>query len=132
APDRLFLAERDGDGWRTISFAEALARIESIGQALLDRGLDAQTPVMTLAINSIDHALIALACLHVGIPSAPVSLGYATLSTDYDRLAHAVDKIRPRLVFTHNAELFGTALNVTLPADVEIVATTGTIPGRRI
>ena len=132
APDRVFLAEREGDGWRTIGFAEALARIESIGQALLERGLSAATPVMTLSINTIDHALMALACLHVGIPSAPVSLGYATLSTDYERLAHAVDKLKPALVFTNNAGLFATALTATLPDDIEIVATTGTIPGRKV
>ena len=68
APDRTFLAERDGTGWRRLSFSEALARIEAIGQALIQRGFNAQTPVMTLSVNSIDHALIALACLHVGMP----------------------------------------------------------------
>jgi feruloyl-CoA synthase len=132
APDRVFLAERDGEGWRTIGFREALAKIEAIGQALLDRGLTSATPVMTLSINTIDHALVALACLHVGIPSAPVSLGYATLSTDYERLAHAVEKIRPALVFTHDADLFAEALGSTLPQDVEIVASAGSMRGHKV
>lgn len=131
-PDRVFLAERAGDSWDTLTFAAALSRIEAIAEALLARGLGPETPVMTLSINSIDHAMIALACLHVGIPSAPVSLGYATLSADYARLAHAVDKIGPGLVFTHDATLFAAALTATVPDGIEIVASTGSIPGRTV
>ena len=132
APDRTFLAERDGTGWRRLSFSEALARIEAIGQALIQRGFNAQTPVMTLSVNSIDHALVALACLHVGIPSAPVSLGYATLSTDFERLSHAVEKLRPAMVFTHDANVFAKALSSVLPPDVEIVVSKGTVPDRTV
>ncbi len=132
APDRVFLAERDGDGWRTVDFAGALRQVEAIGQALIDRGFGPTTPVMTLSVNTIDHALVALACLHVGIPSAPVSLGYATLSADYARLSHAVDRIQPAAVFTHDAALFAAALTGTLSERVEIIATAGTIPGRTV
>jgi feruloyl-CoA synthase len=40
APERLFLAERDrGGGWRHLTYAEAAAQAEAVGQALLDRGL---------------------------------------------------------------------------------------------
>lgn len=132
APDRIFLGERAGAGWRTIGYREALAKVESIGQALLERGLDARTPVMTLAINSIDHALVALACLHVGIPSAPVSIGYATLGTDFARLAHAVDRIAPAAIFTHDAGYFATALQAAIPETVEIIATRGSLEGRHV
>jgi len=131
-PDRVFLGERDGASWRTISYREALAKVESIGQALLDRGFDARTPVMTLAINSIDHALIALACLHVGIASAPVSIGYATLSKDFERLAHAVDRIGPAALYTHDASYFATALAAAFPKSVEIIASRGSVEGRKI
>lgn len=131
-PDRVFLGERDGASWRTISYREALAKVESIGQALLDRGFDARAPVMTLAINSIDHALVALACMHVGIPSAPVSIGYATLSTDFERLAHAVDRIGPAAIYTHDASYFARALEAVLPQSVEIIATRGSVERRQV
>ncbi len=131
APDRVFLGEREGDGWRTISFKDAMADIEAIGQALINRGLNGTTPVMILAPNSIDHALVALACMHVGIPSAPVSLGYATLSSDFERLAHAVDKIDPALVYTYDAGQFATALTAVLSDGMEIVSSTGEMPGRQ-
>ena len=132
APDRVFLGEREGASWRIIRYREALARVESIAQALLERGFDARAPVMTLAINSIDHALVALACLHVGIPSAPVSIGYATLSTDFERLAHAVDRIGPAAIYTHDASFFATALKAVVPQSVEIIATKGSVEGRQV
>lgn len=131
-PDRVFLGERDGSGWRTITFKDALADIEAIGQSLIDRGLNGSTPLMILAANSIDHALVALGCMHVGIPSAPVSLGYATLSNDFERLAYAVDKIGPRVMFTNDAGQFATALTLVLPGDVEIIASRGSIAGRTV
>lgn len=132
APDRVFLAERHEDGWETIGFGDALARIEAIGQSLLDRGLDGTTPVMTLATNCIDHALVALACIHVGIPSAPVSVSYARLSSDFERMAHAVDTIRPAALYTHDAELFGPSIMATVPDSVEIIASRGTMTGRPV
>ncbi|MBO9603738.1 MAG: feruloyl-CoA synthase [Novosphingobium sp.] len=132
APDRVFLGERAGAGWRTVTFREALGAIEAIGQALVERGMDGSKPLMILAANSIDHALVALACMHVGIPSAPISLGYATLSTDFERLAYAVEKVGPAAVFTNNAGQFATALTAVLPADIEIIAGSGTIPGRTV
>jgi feruloyl-CoA synthase len=131
-PDRIFLAERDGSGWRTITYRETLAKVESIGQAMLERGYGAHTPVMTLSINSIDHALVALACMHVGVPSAPVSIGYVTLSTDFDRFAHALDRIGPAALYTHDASAFAAALKAVVPESVEIIATRGHVEGRRV
>ena len=75
APDRPLLAERPAPGapWRRITYAEAFAAIRAIGQGLLDRGLDAGTPVAVLSGNSIDHALLGLGAMHVGVPWAAVS-----------------------------------------------------------
>src|SRR5450432_1840175 len=40
APDRAFLARRDEGGrWRTLTYGQALSRVERIAQGLLDRGL---------------------------------------------------------------------------------------------
>jgi feruloyl-CoA synthase len=58
APDRPFLAERAGDGWRRITYREALDAARRIGEALLARGLDAGKPVALLSDNSIEHGLL--------------------------------------------------------------------------
>src|SRR5688572_13967766 len=53
-PERTFMAQRvktSGGGkgeWKHISYAQALAAARNIGQALLDRGLNAERPVVIL------------------------------------------------------------------------------------
>src|SRR5436305_4853305 len=58
-PDRNFIAERTpleggktGE-WRFITYHEANARADAIAQALLDRGLGPDAPLMVLSGNSI-------------------------------------------------------------------------------
>jgi len=77
APDRTFLAERASDGtWRAITYFEALTRVRRIGQSLLRRDLTADRPVAILSGNSVEHALLALACMYVGIVYAPIAPVY--------------------------------------------------------
>jgi feruloyl-CoA synthase len=109
-PERLFLAERAGDDWRRVTYGEALARIRTLGQGLLDHGLDAGKPVAILSDNSIDHALLALAAMHVGVPVAPVSPAYSLMSKDHLKLRHIVDVLQPGLVWTADPARFAPAL----------------------
>src|SRR5437763_5476814 len=48
-PDAVFLAERASGGWRRITYAEALHGVRAIAQALLDRNLSAERPVVILS-----------------------------------------------------------------------------------
>lgn len=101
APDRAMLAERPAPGapWRRISYAEAFAAIRGIGQGLLDRGLSAETPVAVLSGNSIEHALLGLGAMHVGVPWAAVSPAHA-LAPGGGRLRAMLDLLGPGLVFS--------------------------------
>src|SRR5215510_11433176 len=86
-PDRVFLAERCAQpGWRTVSYAQMLEWVESLGQALLDCGLSAQRPLMVLSENSIGVAAITLAGLYVGVPVVPVSPAYSLVSQSLAKL----------------------------------------------
>ena len=71
APERTFLAERKGEGWRKLSYRETYGAVRRIAQGLLDLKLGPERPVAILSDNSIDHALLALGAMHVGIPAAP-------------------------------------------------------------
>jgi len=75
APARVFLAERGptADGWRKLTYAQARPIVDALAQALIERGLGAERPVMILSGNAIDHALLMLAGYTAGIPVAPVS-----------------------------------------------------------
>ena len=109
-PESIFLAERDGLQWRRMTFAETLDRARSIAHGLLDRGLGPARPVMMLSENSIDAALVILACYLAGIPVAPVSIAYALLSRDYARLIHISRVLRPGLLYVSSERRFAPAL----------------------
>lgn len=111
APDRVFLAQRaaDGEGWRTLSYAEAWRQVQAVAQSLLDAGLTAQTPIAILSGASVDHAVLMFAGMLVGIPVAPISPNYTLLPAARPRLQEIVDLLRPGLVFVEDAVRFATA-----------------------
>jgi feruloyl-CoA synthase len=124
APDRTFLAERDGTGgWRRMSYAETLTAVRRLGRALLDRGLSAERPLLVISGNGIDHALLGLAALYVGIPYCPVSPAYSLVSQDFGKLRYVLDLLTPGLVFARDGKVFGKAIAAALPADLELVVT---------
>ncbi len=111
APERVFLAERQGEGWRKLTYAQTLDAARRIGQALLDLGLGPERPVAILSDNSIDHALLSLGGQHVGVPVAPVSPAYSLMSKDFGKLRHIFGLVRPGLVFTADPQKFAPALD---------------------
>ncbi len=124
APDRVFLGQRDTDGnWRTLTYAQVLSHVKRIGAALLRRGLSADKPIAIISGNDIEHALLALAAMTVGIPYAPISPAYSLLSTDFGKLRAIVDLLTPGLVFANDGGPFARALYQTVPDDIELVVT---------
>jgi feruloyl-CoA synthase len=109
-PDRAFVAERTGDSWRKVAYREALVAARRIGGALLERGLGAERPLAILSDNSVDHALLALGAMHVGIPVAPISPAYSLMSKDYAKLKAIFDLLRPGLVYAADPAKFAPAL----------------------
>src|SRR5215469_4977449 len=125
APDRLFLAQRGATGaWRSMSYAQTLAAVRALAAALLDRGLSAERPVAILSGNDIEHALLALAAMHVGIPYAPISVPYSLLSQDFGKLKAVIEVLTPGLVFANNGAAFARAIAVALPRETEVTVTT--------
>jgi feruloyl-CoA synthase len=132
-PNRIFMAERDtGGGWRQISYAQLLASSRHIASALLARGLSADKPIVILSGNSIDHALLAFGALYAGIPFCPVSPAYSLISRDYGKLGFVMKLLTPGLVFADDATKFAGALSANVPAEIEIVASRGDVPGRKV
>ncbi len=124
APERTFIAERDAAGdWRRISYTEALATVRAIGEALLARDLSRDRPIAIISGNDIEHALLGLAAMHVGIPYAPISTAYSTLSRDFAKLRYILDLITPGMVFAADGEIYGRAIAAAVPAATELVVT---------
>src|SRR5690349_19922588 len=129
APERTFLAERKGEGWRKLSYREAYGAVRRIGQALLERGLNAERPVAILSDNSIDHALLALGAMHVGIPAAPISPAYSLMSQDYGKLKYIFELLKPGLVFAADAAKFAPALAAVGAQSASVAEMLETNPG---
>jgi feruloyl-CoA synthase len=133
ARDRVFMAEREGGrGWRQITYEELLTSSRHIASALLARGLSVERPVVILSGNSIDHALLAFGALYAGIPFCPVSPAYSLVSRDYGKLAYLMKLLTPGLVFVDDADKFADALSANVPAETEIAAAYGAVPGREV
>jgi feruloyl-CoA synthase len=128
-PGRVFLAERKGDAWRRISYREAYGAVRRIGEALLERGLNAERPVAILSDNSIDHALLALGAMHVGVPAAPVSPAYSLLSKDFGKLKSIFELVKPGLVFAAEAQKFAPALEAVGAKSTPVAELLETNPG---
>jgi len=111
APDRVFLAERTPAGpWKTLKYREAYGAVRRLGQALLDQQLGPERPVAILSDNSIDHALLSMGAMHVGVPVAPISPAYSLMSKDFGRLKAIFELLKPGLVWTADPQKFGPAL----------------------
>ena len=131
APERTFLAQRDAAGnWRKITYAQTLEQVSRIGAALLERDLSPERPVVILSGNDIEHALLGLAAMYVGIPYAPISPAYALISQDFGKLRYILDLLTPGLVFAADGAAFRRAIEAVVPAGVDIIVTRNPIPSR--
>ena len=120
-PERTFVAQRGAGGaWRTMSYAETLPAVRGLAAALLARGLNAERPVAILSGNDIEHALLGLAAMHVGIPYAPISVPYSLLSQDFGKLRTVFEILSPGLVFAANGAVFARAIAAVVPGEVEV------------
>jgi feruloyl-CoA synthase len=137
APDRTFMARRirSADGttgaWRHVSYRQALDSARRIGQALIERGLNAQRPVAILSENDLEHALLALGCICAGVPYCSVSPAYSIVSQDYEKLRHVLGTLTPGMVFAADAARYGKAIAATVGSEVEVVLANGTLDARQ-
>jgi feruloyl-CoA synthase len=112
APDRVLFAQREASGgWRSITYSQALDSSRRTGSFLLRKKLSAERPLVVLSGNDIEHALLHLGAMYVGVPYAPVSPAYSLLSTDFAKLRFIRDLLTPGLVFANGAQ-FRPALEV--------------------
>ena len=126
-PEHSFVAQRErlADGstgqWQHISFAQMLDNARRIGQALVNRGLSAERPVVILSENHLDHLSLAMGCLYAGVPYCSVSAAYSLVSTDYAKLRHVVETLTPGLIFAQDAARYAKAIAAVRPSDCEVV-----------
>lgn len=123
APDRVFLADRGHDGaWRTVTYRETLDRVRALAQALLAHDLSVERPVAILSGNSLEHGLVALAAMTIGVPIAPVSPAYSQVSKDHAKLKYIFDLVTPGMVFVAEGAPFASALRAVMKPGMTLVS----------
>ena len=121
APDRVFVAERSGAGWRELAYAELLQQVRQVAAALAGRGLGPDTPIAILSGASVDHAVLTLAAQYIGAPVVPLAEQYSLVEAAHPRLVHATQTVRPKMVFAERAGPFAGALAIDCMAGAELV-----------
>ena len=122
-PDAVFIAEREGEGWREVSYKETLETVRKLGSWLLANGYDKKGPVLIMSGNSIDHAMIALATQYIGMASVPVAEQYSLIPGAHDRLLYVVEKVRPGLLYVDDAGRYAGAVGMKELEGFDILAT---------
>jgi feruloyl-CoA synthase len=131
-PRRIFLAQRAAaGGWQQITYAETLERVQRIAGGLLRSGLSPSKPLMILSGNSIEHALLALAAMHVGIPYAPIAPAYSLAVKEFTTLNQVRQNLTPGMVFVDDGTLFAPALKQVVREEIAIVHLRSEAPGSR-
>ena len=110
-PDALALAERDetGAGWRRVTYRELRQAVGAVAQSLLDLKLPPGRPIAILSDNAVDHAVLMLAAMHVGITPCSLSSAYSR-SQDKSRVQNMLALLDPSLVYASDAAVYGAAL----------------------
>lgn len=129
-PDALALAERDASGgWRRLSWREVRSAVGRIAQSLIALDLPRNKPVVILSDNSIDHALLMFAAMHIGRPVCSVSSAYCRLTKDYTKIQGIVQTLDPALIFASDAAVYGPAITACAsPAIAVLGKGTETVP----
>jgi feruloyl-CoA synthase len=108
-PRRTFLVEQRESGEVSIDYGETRRRVLRIAEGLLKHELSAERPLVILSTNGIDHALLMLAALHIGVPLSPIAPAYALQSGDLSKLIRSLELLTPGLIVVEDGEAYRAA-----------------------
>ena len=115
-PEKTLYAQRqpkpDGQpgDWEHLSFGQARMEIESIGQWLLNNGVENHDTILIISGNSIAHAMVRLGAMAAGVTSCPISANYAVMGGAYERLRYVINLVKPKIIFAEAGAYLDDAL----------------------
>jgi len=132
-PASTFVARRGPDGsWQHVSYAQALNQVRRLAGGLARLGLNAERPLLILSGNGIEHLLLGLAAMYVGVPYCPVSPAYSQASSDLSRLRYVLDLMTPGLVAAFGTGPYARAIQHAVPPETAILTDSLEVAGRQI
>lgn len=122
SPERIFIAQKNAAGrWMELSYRETYAQVCKLASFLLHSPVSIERPLAILSENSVEHGLMALAALHIGIPYSVITSAYSLRSADYMKLRHVMDCLTPGLIFVQNGRAYASAITAVCP-EVPVIA----------
>lgn len=119
-------SERQAQGeWRSITWGGLWSQVRNVAAGLLNLGLGQGRPLMLLSGNSIEQAIVLLAAEYAGVPTAPVSPAYSTISSDCARLKDIAARVQPAAIFVQEHAMFERAIAAPGMPKVPVIAVHG-------
>lgn len=111
-PDHTFIGRRNPTtrDWHKLSYAATLEKVKSIAQYLLNFEFTLDETVVILSENSLEHALLALASVHIGITYTSISPPYSLVSDDFGKLKHCLELMTPKVIFAQSGKVYQKAI----------------------
>ncbi len=132
-PETTLVASRGTDGaWQRVSYAQAFERVRRLAGGLATLKLSAERPLLILSGNGIEHLLLGLAAMFLGVPYCPVSPAYSQATSDLSRLRYVVELLTPGLVAAFGAGAYSRAIEETLPPAISVLGAGLELPGRGV
>ena len=129
SPDRVLVARRNATGaWQQVSYSQMLSRIQRVAAGLLTLKLSRDRPIAILSGNSIEHLVLSLAAMWVGIPCCPVSPAYSQVIGDLAKFRYVMGLLTPGLVAAFDPSRFARALAL-VPSDAKVVTALESLEG---
>ncbi|MGB1387453.1 MAG: feruloyl-CoA synthase [Paracoccaceae bacterium] len=126
-PARVFIAQRSGAGWHSLTYLEMLEATRAVAASLLARGIGRGKPVAVLSGPSLNHAVLMQAAQYVGAPIVPLAEQYSLIPEAHVRLQYCIEKVQPAMVYAEDGTAYGAALD--LPCLDGLQKVVGTNPG---
>jgi feruloyl-CoA synthase len=132
-PRQTMVARRDAQGvWQRVSYGDALIRVRRLAAGLSTVPLSVERPLLILSGNSIEHLLLGLAAMYVGVPFCPVSPAYSQASSDLGKLRYVIELLTPGLVAAFGAGPFARAIDTVVPPSTPVLIDSQQISGRDV
>lgn len=114
-PDHTFIGRRNSTtkDWEKLSYAETLEKVKSVAQYLINLKFSPDETVVILSENSLEHALLVLASVHIGITYTPISPPYSLVSNDFSKLKHCLELMTPKVIFAQSGKVYQKALELS-------------------
>lgn len=113
-PETIFLTEAiqsNSDDRRSISYADAEAKVNQFAACLLKLPVSKSQPLMIVAANSINHAMFSLAAMRIGVPVAVISPSYCSgEAAPWRKFRSILAQIAPGLIVADDRTLVNAAL----------------------